>query len=116
MIATIRGEKDYHSERGGWRTRQDVAAQLNLADGSHIDRVMAGYPVLMLPRKDGKSARMYHRSDVNDAVQKRHKQAKHAPELFTAATMRKTARDKRKAQQGADIKTMMNMEEPKGTK
>jgi hypothetical protein len=108
MIATIRTEKLWHNHHSGFVTRQMVADLLLLKDGSHIDRIMAGYPVLCLPRKDGKMARMYHKSDVFDV---QHKRQQNAPELFDKRTIKATAKDKRKAQQDADIKTMMTHDE-----
>jgi len=90
-------------------TRQEAAEHLGIKDGSNVDRIMAGYPVLCLPRNDGKVARMYHMRYVLQAYIERSCR-RNAPELFTAATMRKTARDARKAQQDADIKTLINME------
>lgn len=104
MKNIIRDEKQWHNRNSGFVTRQMVAGLLMLKDGSHIDRIMAGYPVLCLPRNDGKQARMYHKSDVFSV---QHKRLQNAPELFDKRTIKATAKNKRKAQQDADIKTMM---------
>jgi len=109
MKTTIRREKERIGKDWKFVTRQEAAKHLGIKDGSNVDRIMAGYPVLCLPRNDGKVARMYHMRYVLQAYIERSCR-RNAPELFTAATMRKTARDARKAQQDADIKTLINME------
>ena len=108
MKTTIRTAKEWHNDHGGFVTRQAAAEYLGRQDGSNIDRTMQGYPVLMLPRKDGKSARMYHILDVADALAKRRKRAKHAPDLFDKQTIAATAKDARKAQRDKDIATLIN--------
>ena len=103
-MTTIRATKAKHAQ-AGFITRQAAATWLGLTDGSHIDRLMHGRPYLAIPHATGgKTARMYRVQDVTAIVCVR---GCGASELFDRATMKRTARDARKAQMDADVKTMI---------
>ena len=103
-MTTIRATKAKHTQ-SGFITRQSAAKWLGLSDGSHIDRLMRGLPYLAIPHATGgKTARMYRVQDVTAIVCVR---GCSASELFDRATIKGTARDARKAQMDADVRTMM---------